>query len=313
MNPWTTCGARRPTAIGTPARRLHELESDGIVAEVLFPNTIPPFFPSGQPPGPAARARRVRTALGGSTRPTTGGSPTSAPKRPGAAPAWRRCSSTTSTMPLQRCDWAKDHGLFGGILLPGVPPDSELDPLFAPDYDPHLGGVRRARHASQQPRGAAGPAAGELPRIHGGVHGRAELVLPPRLLAHGLWGSFRPLPGAQIGSHRAGMRLGPSTSSKMLDHQYAASSEPGTAESHFGGGLVEQVTEPPSYYWRKNCFAGASFFRPSEATLRHEIGISKIMWGRIIRTRRAPTRTATEALRNTFAGIAPMRWRRWSG
>src|SRR4051812_24629458 len=27
------------------ARRLQELEADGIVAEVVFPNTVPPFFP----------------------------------------------------------------------------------------------------------------------------------------------------------------------------------------------------------------------------------------------------------------------------
>ena len=35
-------------------RRLAELEADGIVAEVIFPNTIPPFFPTpsllNQPP-----------------------------------------------------------------------------------------------------------------------------------------------------------------------------------------------------------------------------------------------------------------------
>ena len=38
------------------AARLRELEDDGVVAEVLFPNTIPPFFPSGnllaRPPTP---------------------------------------------------------------------------------------------------------------------------------------------------------------------------------------------------------------------------------------------------------------------
>ena len=28
-------------------RRIAELESDGIVGEVLFPNTVPPFFPTG--------------------------------------------------------------------------------------------------------------------------------------------------------------------------------------------------------------------------------------------------------------------------
>ena len=37
-------------------RRISELEADGVVAEVLFPNTIPPFFPTGavvaRPPTP---------------------------------------------------------------------------------------------------------------------------------------------------------------------------------------------------------------------------------------------------------------------
>ena len=31
------------------ARRLAETESDGIAAEVLFPNTVPPFFSRGEP------------------------------------------------------------------------------------------------------------------------------------------------------------------------------------------------------------------------------------------------------------------------
>ena len=37
-------------------RRLAELEADGIVAEVLFPNTIPPFWPSGALVSPAPTA-----------------------------------------------------------------------------------------------------------------------------------------------------------------------------------------------------------------------------------------------------------------
>ena len=39
-------------------RRLSEMQADGIVAEVVFPNTIPPFFPKvslvNQPPGAGA-------------------------------------------------------------------------------------------------------------------------------------------------------------------------------------------------------------------------------------------------------------------
>ena len=43
-------------------------------------------------------------------------------------------------------------GLFGGILLPGVPPDSGLPPLYRARLRADLGRVRRARHADQQPQ-----------------------------------------------------------------------------------------------------------------------------------------------------------------
>ena len=42
-----TCRAPTSTATSTAAAGIAELEADGVVAEVLFPNTIPPFFPSG--------------------------------------------------------------------------------------------------------------------------------------------------------------------------------------------------------------------------------------------------------------------------
>jgi hypothetical protein len=29
------------------SKRQHDLEADGIVAEVIYPNTIPPFYPKG--------------------------------------------------------------------------------------------------------------------------------------------------------------------------------------------------------------------------------------------------------------------------
>ena len=46
------------------ARRLEETESQGVVAEVLFPNTVPPFFPSGNllAPLPTASEYELRWA-----------------------------------------------------------------------------------------------------------------------------------------------------------------------------------------------------------------------------------------------------------
>ena len=70
---------------------LQELEADGVVAEVIFPNTIPPFFPSGEPRRAAPRRTTgVRAAVG---RPA-GAQPLAGrlllPTLPGGAPAWRR-------------------------------------------------------------------------------------------------------------------------------------------------------------------------------------------------------------------------------
>lgn len=47
-------------------RRLAELEADGVAAEVIFPNTVPPFFPQpslvAQPPGASAGDLELRWA-----------------------------------------------------------------------------------------------------------------------------------------------------------------------------------------------------------------------------------------------------------
>ena len=51
-------------------RRRAEMEADGIVAEVLFPNTVPPFYPksslTARPPAKDAREDRKSTRLNSS-------------------------------------------------------------------------------------------------------------------------------------------------------------------------------------------------------------------------------------------------------
>lgn len=91
VNPYEDLLADTADKNWNSARRLAELEEDGIVAEVVFPNTIPPFFPSAALMAPPHR-RGVRTALGRACAPTTAGSRTSA--RPLRAAA--RVSSRSS-------------------------------------------------------------------------------------------------------------------------------------------------------------------------------------------------------------------------
>ena len=101
------------------------------------------------------------------------------------APGWRRCSSTTSTTRSPRSSGRPSRGCAAGILLPGVPPDSGLPPIYSRAYDRLWAGVPGPRHADQQPQRRRRPRAGARRHRHGGVHGRAGMVLAPRVLAHG--------------------------------------------------------------------------------------------------------------------------------
>ena len=80
-------------------RRFRDLGEDGIVAEVVFPNTVPPFFPTGQVIAPAPSADDFELRLAGSA----GAQPVAGRLLqrpiPSAAPGSRRSSSTTSTRP----------------------------------------------------------------------------------------------------------------------------------------------------------------------------------------------------------------------
>ena len=174
--------------------------------------------------------------------------------------------------------WAREHGLFGGILLPGVPPDSELPPLFATDYDPIWATCADLDMPVNNHSGAAGPA----PGAH--LASMAIFMVELSWFSHRVFwhmafgGAFARYPSLKLVLTEQSSGWVPAVVN-MLDHQYSRFCDPSTAESHFGGELVKQVTQPPSYYWEHNCFAGASFFRPSEVPLRYDIGVDKIMWG----------------------------------
>ena len=117
-------------------RRIAELEADGVVAEVIFPNTIPPFFPTG-----AVVARP----------PTPDGLRAAARRHPGPQPLAGRLvrghadrRAGIGQIFLNDLDdaiadvrWCHEHGLRGGVLVRPVPDDMKhLKPLYAPDYDP---------------------------------------------------------------------------------------------------------------------------------------------------------------------------------
>ena len=70
-----------------------------------------------------------------------------------------------------------------------------------------------------------------------------------------------------------------------------------------GPPVVERLSLKPSEYFARQCNIGASFIRPHEVLLRHEVGVNKIMWGSDYPHKEASHPYSHEALRAAFAGV----------
>jgi predicted TIM-barrel fold metal-dependent hydrolase len=77
----------------------------------------------------------------------------------------------------------------------------------------------------------------------------------------------------------------------------------GSQEVEWGRGVVGTLSMPPSGYWARQCHVGASFIRPTEVPLRHQVGVDRIMWGCDYPHKEASFPYSEEALRVAFAGV----------
>ncbi|MFF4740297.1 amidohydrolase family protein [Streptomyces sp. NPDC001262] len=285
--------------------RLAELEADGIVAEVVFPNTIPPFFPSASlvAPAPTREEYELRWAgLRAHNRWLADFCAAAPGRRAGVA----QILLNDVDEAVREVRRTKEAGLTGGVLLPGTPPGSGLPELHSACYDPLWAvcaelGVPVNHHA-----GSASPPLGEDPAA------RAVFMVETTWFSHrALWhlilgGAFDRHPDLRLVLTEQGTAWIPGVLD-TLDHYYArlvsGDGRTDTAEAKFGAGLATSVRRRPSAYWHANCAAGASFMRPHEVPLRHRIGIDKIMWGSDYPHDEGTHPHSREALRLAYAGL----------
>jgi predicted TIM-barrel fold metal-dependent hydrolase len=117
------------------ARRHREQEADGIVGEVIFPNTVPPFFPSfvlfAQPPRPEDYEHRL-AGIRAHNRWLVDHVAEAPAQRAGIGQIFVNDIDDA----IADAKWIKEHGLRGGVLLPNVSPDVKwVRPLYDPEYD----------------------------------------------------------------------------------------------------------------------------------------------------------------------------------
>jgi predicted TIM-barrel fold metal-dependent hydrolase len=134
-NPFKDLGDQRRYRNWDDEMRNSSQDQDGVVGEVIFPNTVPPFFPSfvlfAAPPPPADYERR-RAGIHAHNRWLADFCDRFPARRAGIGQIFIHDVDDA----IEDATWIKEHGLRGGVLLPPVPPDVDwVKPLNHPDYD----------------------------------------------------------------------------------------------------------------------------------------------------------------------------------
>jgi predicted TIM-barrel fold metal-dependent hydrolase len=281
-------------------RRIAELEADGVVGEILFPNTIPPFFPTGaviaRPPMPEDYELRL-AGIRAHNRWLADWCASHPERRAGIGQIFLNDIDDA----VADARWCHEHGLRGGILVQPVPDDmTHIAPLYAPDHDPLWRVCEELGIVVNTHSGGAGmPDYGPHPA--GGVLWIAETSFYSRRpLTHMLVGGvFERFPGLRFVLTEQGASWIPALLAQ-LDGLHAQMKHTGrVGELKYDPDQVLPLK--PSEYFARNCWVGASFPSPSEASVRHAIGLDRYMWGSDYPHDESTFPNTREGLRRSFA------------
>ncbi len=285
-------------------RRLAEQDADGVAAEVLYPNTVPPFFEAGNlvalPPTPADYDRRW-AGLQAHNRWLVDFCAQAPDRRAGLIQVF--LNDVDDAVAEIRA-LAPQFRVCGGVMVPSVSPNAGLRELWDPAYDPIWDACEELDLPVNVHGGSGLPDYGDLPAA------RAMMLIELPWFAHRpLWhlmfgGVFDRHPGLRVALTEQGvawMRRGLET----LDWFHGRMTTGGAAEALFFGAVADSMSLTPSEYFAKHVWLGASFLRRSEAAMVPELGVDRVMWGHDYPHSEGTFPHSTEALRVAFADFAP--------
>jgi len=278
-------------------RRIREMREDGIVGEVVFPNTVPPFFPTGSTIAPAPKPEDYQRRLAGvmaHNRWLKDFIAVAPDERVGLGQIFLNNIDDA----VEGVKWAAENGM-KGILLPGVSPDTPwIEPLYSPNYDPIWAAVEEAGLVLTSHSGATG-----VPNFGNYKIATVMYVMEAGFYANrSLWhltmsGVFERFPKLKYVMTEQGSAWALPVIERM-DHIAAQMAAGRVGE--LGAGGDTKLSLKPSEYFKRNCWIGASFPSREEALAIREIGVDRVMWGSDYPHHEATSPYSKESLRHAF-------------
>jgi predicted TIM-barrel fold metal-dependent hydrolase len=251
--------------------------ADGIVGEVIFPNTVPPFFPSfvlfAQPPRPEDYEHRL-AGIRAHNRWLVDWCGEFPERRAGIGQIFLNDVDDA----IADVRWIKEHNLRGGILLPNISPDVHwVKPLYDPIYDPVWAVLEELEVPINVHGGTGVPDYGPYPVSMLLYINEVPFYSQRPLVQFILSGIFERFPRLRFVVTESGCAWVPGLLDR-LDKVLARIRKTGaTGEIRYGAEHVLQHSA--TEYFRQNVWMGVSQPGPSDAAAREKIGLDRFMWG----------------------------------
>lgn len=263
--------------------RLSEMDADGVAAEILFPNTVPPFFPTS--PNITISLPRTREEFDqrwAGIQAHNRWQIDFCSLAPGRRLGLVQIFPNDVDLAIQEIRWGVEQGCFGGVLVPAVSPgDPVVAPLFHTRYEPIWALCQELDLSVVQHSGAGSPIMPMDQPASNAVlitemASWAQRTVPHLILA----GVFERYPKLRFVPTEQGT-LWVRGQLMQLDAMIPTMKSAAGNRTYgiFGGSSVDELTLSPSDYVKRNCYFGASSFSPYEAGMIDFVGEDHIMWG----------------------------------
>ncbi len=308
-NPFNDLGDDRRLRNWDDEMRNAQQDADGVSGEVIFPNTVPPFFPTFVLFSPAPNADNYAHRLEG-IRTHNRWLVDFCARFPERRAGIGQIFLNNLDDALADVQFIADNGLRGGVLLPNNPPDVDwIKPVFDRSYDPLWAACQDLDLPVNIHGGTGFPSYGRDPAgmlfmlSEVGYFARRPLIL--MLLA----GVFERFPRLKVVLTEQGTGWLPNTLDH-LDRMITQIRDNGAVgELRFTDDVI--LPRTATEYMKSNVWFGASFPKVRDMqAVRDTVGIDHLMWGSDYPHDEGTYPFTTEALRQVFADWDPADVRR---
>jgi predicted TIM-barrel fold metal-dependent hydrolase len=283
-------------------KRLEHLDGEGIAAEVLFPNTVPPFYPSSAITAPAPSTESEYRYRWAGVQAHNRWLKDFCALAPGRRAGMAQVFLSNLDHAIAEVRWAKEAGL-AGVLIPADHTSHlvdlygyRLDPFWQACSDIEMPVHRHAIAVGPPETPETGPAA-----IAIGAH-ETHLFFSRGLAHLMLGGVFQRFPELRFVFTETGCAW-IAVELARLDAEFRMGRTKGNTAYPLFHRALEGLELSPTEYFRRNVHVGVSLMMSADVDARHRVGVERLMWGADYPHHEGSFPHTSLALRSLFSGL----------